>query len=187
MSEPEELILEGAHFATRLARDVWRRHAAASAIAGPGSPGSADAWKRSWPRCFGTPITIAPCRTRPRRPRGSRELARSARSIVPDADPFCGTDGGACSCRRCCPCKGSEEETIAAYRLLAVQQSARLSRHTLRAFDRIRNDRARDWFMLAEAAVIDHWVFVHTPGLLRRAASCSCRGPCRASSGRGCR
>ncbi len=26
MSEPEELILEGAHFATRVARDVWRRY-----------------------------------------------------------------------------------------------------------------------------------------------------------------
>ena len=26
MSEPEDLILEGAHFATRFARDVWRRY-----------------------------------------------------------------------------------------------------------------------------------------------------------------
>ena len=26
MSEPEELILEGAHFATRVARDLWARH-----------------------------------------------------------------------------------------------------------------------------------------------------------------
>src|SRR6188768_2263013 len=26
MAEPEELILEGAHFATRVARDVWRRY-----------------------------------------------------------------------------------------------------------------------------------------------------------------
>ena len=28
MAEPEELILEGAHFATRLARDAWRRYGA---------------------------------------------------------------------------------------------------------------------------------------------------------------
>jgi hypothetical protein len=28
MAEPEELILEGAHFATRVARDVWQRYGA---------------------------------------------------------------------------------------------------------------------------------------------------------------
>ena len=28
MAEPEELILEGAHFATRVAREAWRRYGA---------------------------------------------------------------------------------------------------------------------------------------------------------------
>ena len=31
MSEPEDLILEGAHFATRVARDVWTRYGSPAA------------------------------------------------------------------------------------------------------------------------------------------------------------
>ena len=36
MAEPEELILEGAHFATRVARDAWRRYGTSSRM--PRSP-----------------------------------------------------------------------------------------------------------------------------------------------------
>ena len=35
MSEPEDLILEGAHFATRVARDVWARYGSPAALAPP--------------------------------------------------------------------------------------------------------------------------------------------------------
>ena len=141
MSEPEDLILEGAHFATRVARDVWRRHAAASTAAGVPLAAVRGRLELFVAALFATPIAIAP--VEPAAP--ATWLSKLARrpGRVPDADPFCGTDGVRVFLPPMLPVRGSEEETIAAYRLLAVQQSARLSRHTLRAFDRIRNDRAR--------------------------------------------
>jgi nitric oxide reductase NorD protein len=54
---------------------------------------------------------------------------------------------------------------MALYRLLAVQQAARLSRGTARMAAQIEARDTRDWFLLAEAAVIDRWIAAEVPGL----------------------
>ena len=51
------------------------------------------------------------------------------------------------------------------YRLLAVQQAARLVRGTPASAQRMPGG-TRHWFLLAESAVIDRWMAVQTPGLL---------------------
>ena len=52
------------------------------------------------------------------------------------------------------------------FRLLAVEQAARLVRGTPRAFSRIEKGETRDWFLLAEAATIDRWIATEMPGLV---------------------
>lgn len=165
MSEPEELILEGAHFATRLARDVWRRH----------GPAVAD---RSIPLArvrvrleafvtalFRTDITIAAMEP----PAPVTWLSRVARGQSYDARDetlLSGTDGRRVYVPPLLQTTVGEEDTIGLYRLLAVEQAARLVRGTPRAFSRIERSETRDWFLLAEAATIDRWIALEVPGLV---------------------
>ena len=57
------------------------------------------------------------------------------------------------------------QAAIALYRLMAVQQGARLVRGTAVTAARIHARDTRDWFLLAEGAAVDRWIAVHTPGL----------------------
>ena len=52
------------------------------------------------------------------------------------------------------------------YRLLAVEQAARLVRRTPQVFARIESPEIEDWFLLAEAAAIDCWIAAEVPGLV---------------------
>ena len=73
------------------------------------------------------------------------------------------------------------EEAIALYRLLAVQQAARLVRGTPATAAQIQSGDTRDWFLLAEAAAIDRWIALQTPGLAGRSARR--RGPMPSRAG----
>src|SRR5262245_34463815 len=154
MSEPEELILEGAHFATRVARDVWRRHVPASPeVQLADVRGRLELFVTA---LFQTPITIGTIETPAPATWLSKLAHRSLRAC--DASPLCGTDEERVLLPPLLSRVRSEEDTVARYRLLAVQQAARLCRQTPRVFARIQDRRTRDWFILAEAAIIDYWI-----------------------------
>ena len=197
MSEPEELILEGAHFATRIARDAWRRYGA--------HPASRDVRLSSvrarlelfLAALFQQPIAIAPMEPPAPRTWLSRLANRdSARS--PHDPLLSGTDGrriylppsiepGHRDSRASRPARDQtveETETaLALYRLLAVQQAARLARGTATTAAQIQRRETRDWFLLAEAAVIDRWIAREAPGL--SAALCAARLEALARRNRG--
>ena len=108
--------------------------------------------------------------TRPPRRRGSHgSRLDGCDAAAPPA--VCGTDGRGISLAPVLNVEGSEEESLALYRLLAVQQSLRVVRRSRYTFAGLRTPQARDLFRIADAAIVDRWVAVHTPGLLPALAS----------------
>jgi nitric oxide reductase NorD protein len=84
---------------------------------------------------------------------------------------LCATDGQSVYLAAVLDVNGSEEQTLAMYRLLAVEQSVRIVRQSRRAFARLRNHQTRDLFQLADAAIVDRWIALNTPGLSEVLAS----------------
>jgi len=165
MAEPEELILEGAHFATRVARDVWRRHGTAIPEASIALADVRVRLEMFLSALFGTPMPVA--RMEPPAPASWLARVARGRSHQPGAERLLsGTDG-----RRVClppvlPLTFDGLEAMSLYRLLAVQQAARLVRRTPQMFARIHRPEAEHWFLLAEAAAVDGWIAAEVPGLL---------------------
>jgi nitric oxide reductase NorD protein len=164
MAEPEELILEGAHFATRVARDAWRRYGAAAEDRATSLTAVRTRLELFLTALLGTSLTIAPIEP----PAPATWLSRLAHgpSRRRDRSPHSGTDG-----RRVClpaslPPGTSGLDALTLYRLLAVEQAARLVRGTAQVSNEIGNAETRDWFLIAEAAAVDRWIAREVPGLL---------------------
>jgi nitric oxide reductase NorD protein len=79
---------------------------------------------------------------------------------------MCGTDGERVLLPSVMTVVSGEADALARYRLLAVQQAARLFRRTPHVFESIREPATRNWFMLAEAAIVDYWIAAEAPGLV---------------------
>ena len=165
MSEPEELILEGAHFATRVARQAWRRY---------GMP-AADrtiplATVRSRLEMFLTALVRAPMSVVPIEPPAPASwLARLARGPSrrrPGALPRSGTDGRQVCLPAALPPVSCGLDALALYRLLAVEQAVRMVRGTAPAWAHLDSGETRDWFLLAEAATVDRWIAREVRGLV---------------------
>ena len=114
---------------------------------------------------FGTPIPVV--RMEPPAPASwLSRVARGRSHQHGDERLLSGTDG-----RRIClppvlPLTIGGQEAISLYRLLAVEQAARLVRRTPQVFARIQRPEIEDWFLLAEAAAIDCWIAAEVPGLV---------------------
>src|SRR6188768_1786108 len=156
MAEPEELILEGAHFATRVARDVWRRY-------GTSVPDTAIPLASVRVRLemflsalFRTPVPVV--RMEP--PAPASWLSRLARGRAHQRDEplLSGTDGRHVCLPPVLPLTAGGQDALSLYRLLAVEQAARLIRRTPQVFAAIESPGIEDWFLLAEAAAIDCWI-----------------------------
>jgi nitric oxide reductase NorD protein len=179
MSEPEDLILEGAHVATRVARDVWSRYAGS-----PASPGVPLAAVRRRLELFATalfqrPVAIAPMPL----PAPRTWLSRLACGRTPDSQPDAlasGTDGSRVylpptltwdASRRFVPGSAAaatpegREAALDLFRLLTVEQAMRLWRRTPVIAAQLTDDETRDLFLVAEAAAIDRWIALQVPGL----------------------
>jgi nitric oxide reductase NorD protein len=165
MAEPEELILEGAHFATRVARDVWRRYGTPAADRAVPLAAVRARLEMFLIALVGMPLTIAP--TEPRAPvswlsRLARGRLRDSRDDAPES----GTDGRRVYLPAALPPTTCGQDALTLYRLLAVEQAGRLMRGTARATNRIESDETRDWFLLAEAAAVDRWIALEVRGLI---------------------
>jgi nitric oxide reductase NorD protein len=164
MSEPEDLILEGAYFATRVARDAWRRY-------GPARRRTEVILADERPRLelflaalFMRPITIVPSQP----PAPTTWLARLAQGRTSAASPrqlFPGTDGSRIFLPPTLAVARHEEHTRELYRLLAVEQALRAVRGTARAGLPLLGE-AREWFLIREAEIVDCWIASELPGLV---------------------
>lgn len=165
MAEPEELILEGAHFATRVARDVWRRYGTPVPDTTVPLAGVRVRLEMFLSALFRTAVPII--RMEPPAPASwLSRLARGPAHHRRDELLLSGTDGRHVCLPPTLPSIAGGQEALSLYRLLAVQQAARLVRRTAHVFAGIGNPAIEDWFLLAEAAAIDGWIAAEVPGLV---------------------
>lgn len=161
MAEPEEVILEGAHLATTYAAELWRRNRGDA----PALPGLADIRSRLEfyvaALCPGAPpIVVA------EPPAVPHLLARWMKGIpahLVERAAHCSTDGGRIRLPRRLD-RGTERETLALYRLLALQQAMRATRGT--ALHLPADPALRDLYLLSEAVAVDAAIARDAPGLV---------------------
>jgi nitric oxide reductase NorD protein len=164
MAEPEELILEGAHLATRVARDAWRRYGARSSSTEIPLARVSQRLGLFLTALLGIPAALLPME--PAAPASWLSKLARGRTRPKHQGPSSGNDGDRVFLPPVLDLGRGEEETVAVYRLLAVQQGLRIARGSASAYGRIDREDIRDWFMLADAASVDRWIAVQVPGLV---------------------
>ena len=165
MAEPEELILEGAHFATRVARDAWRRYGASAEDRAIALTAVRARLEMFLTALVGTSMNIVPMEPPPPASWLSR-LAHGPSRDRRDRSPHSATDGQRVYLPAALPPTTCGLEALALYRLLAVEQAARIVRGTARLSAHIDSGETRDWFLLAEAAAVDRWIAREVRGLV---------------------
>lgn len=163
MSEPEELILEGAHFATNLAREVWGKYGPRRQSRGVTLASIRPRLELFVSALFGVHIQIRPLDP-PAPPTWLSRLAGSRPHPGRD-QALCATDGNRVYLADEIDADGIADDAMDMYRLLTVEQSARIFRQSARAFAQLSSKQAQDLFRIAEAAIVDCWIVAHTPGL----------------------
>jgi nitric oxide reductase NorD protein len=165
VAEPEDLILEGAHFATRVARHAWRKYGPAT---DPHVVTLASVRQRLelfLGALFGGDFRIVAAEP----PAPSSWLATLAHrrprhlrnTILTPA-----TDGVRIHLPPTLPRGADDDRALCTYRLLAVEQAARVVRGTAQRAAALRDSELRDRFLLAEAAIVDRWIAAEMPGLV---------------------
>ena len=140
MAEPEELILEGAHFATRVAREAWRRYGASPEDRATSLRAVRTRLEIFLTALLGRSIAIAPMEP----PAPASWLARLARHPSRsrhDGSLHSGTDGRRVYLPAAVPPATCGLDALAIYRLMAVEQAVRLVRGTARVSARHRERR----------------------------------------------
>ena len=181
MAEPEEVIIEGAHAATEFAARLWRRHR-------PGPPRVELAEVR--PRLellvaaiFGDSPPIVPAEPAPQPSFIGRLAWRIPRHLL-DERAHASTDGARIRLPRALAAHSTAvgdpfgpRTAVAMYRLLALEQAARVARGTPTALLEALSDAqargvsadlipaVRDCFHLCEAAAVDRWLATELPGM----------------------
>ena len=175
MSEPEEVILDGAHMATEYVARLWRRHTNDAPVAR-----LADARRRLetlLAALYASPLPIVPAESPPRPTLFGRIARRTPKHLV-DLRALPSTDGVRI---RLPPLLDVGPGGAAArYRLLAVVQAARAARGTPRLLPEASAPEVRDLYLLSEAAVSDREIVAALPGIGRdlhraRLAECESR------------
>src|ERR1700675_2680083 len=143
MSEPEEVILDGAHIATEYVARLWRRHTNGAPVAG-----LADSRRRLetlLAALYAPPLSIVPAESAARPTLFGRIARRTPRHLV-DLRALASTDG--VRIRLPPLLDASPRDAAACYRLLAVVQAARAARGTPRLLPETRAPDERDLYLL---------------------------------------
>jgi len=172
MSEPEEVLLDGAHFASTLASSLWRRH-----TAGPPRVGLVEVRPRLeliLTALYGDapPIVVA---EPPARPSLFGRLARRIPRHMVDLRALASTDGVRVRLPSLLDASDGVEQAFARYRLLAVEQVARERRGTARSLPPAGDALTRDLYLLAEAASVDAVLATELPGWLAELSAARAR------------
>jgi nitric oxide reductase NorD protein len=163
MAEPEDLIIDGASIASRVARDVWRRY-----VPAPVEPvvRLADVRVRIelfLHALFGRPVVVTAAL--PAAP--VSWLARLAgRAAEAGGEATAGTDGLRIYLPAEIDATGGLHVAVETYLLHAVQQAVRLDRGSASLLDQLPDAEVRDRFLIADAAAVDDWIAREAPGLL---------------------
>ena len=163
MAEPEDLIIDGAHMASRLARAAWRRYA-------PAPPDRllrlADVRVRIelfLTALFERPLTVAAADAAA----PVSWLARLAgRGVDERGGIAAGTDGVGIYLPPTVDATGGTSVAFQVYLLHAVEQAVRLTRGSAELTLGIVQGEVRDRFLLADAAAVDEWIVRQAPGLV---------------------
>lgn len=164
MSEPEDVLLEGAHAATTFISRLWRRNRA-----GPRELCLVDV-RRRLELLIGAlygdsvPIVIA---DPPARPSLIGRLARRIPRQLVDLRTLAGTDGRRLRLPRTMPSDRGDEAAFSIYRLLAVEQGARVRRGTAQLLSADTRALERDLYLLAESVSVDREICRELPGMRR--------------------
>ena len=163
MSEPEEVLLDGAHAATAFVSGLWRRHAANAPMLG-----LSDTRRRLELLivAYGGQALPVVAAQAPARPTLFGRLARRTPSHLVDLRVLPSTDGVRI---RLPPAVGAPHGTAAAaarYRLLALIQAARAARGVPRLLEPSMDPLVRDLYLLGECAASDRALVTELPGLL---------------------
>ena len=160
MSEPEEVLLDGAHIATEYVARLWRRHTKDAPVAG-----LADSRRRLetlLAALYESPLPIVPAEA-PARPTLFGRLARRTPRHLVDLRALPSTDG--VRIRLPPLLDDSTDDAKARYRLLALVQAARAARGTPRLLPEAGEPDVRDLYLLSEAAASDREIVVALPGI----------------------
>ena len=160
MSEPEDVLLDGAHHATLFAQRLWRRR---SSAARPEEVRLVEVRSRLElfvRAAFGVPLVIGVAEPPPLPSWFARLGRRIPRHLV-ERRTLASTDGERLRLPRSLPAAGA----LTRYRLLAAEQAARAARGTPHHLppDRL----VRDLFLLREAAVVDRTLAAELPGFVQ--------------------
>ncbi|HEY0971879.1 MAG TPA: hypothetical protein VGE02_12995, partial [Gemmatimonadales bacterium] len=163
MSEPEDVLLEGAHAATTFVSRLWRRH-----VPGPPRVQLGDVRQRLevlLGAIFGEPPQIVPAEPAARPSFAGRIARRIPRHMI-DEREHASTDGERIRLPRAIEARDGRDAVLALYRLLAVQQGARAARGTADVLSSTTEPLHRDLFLLSEAAAVDQWITTELPGMV---------------------
>ena len=163
MSEPEDVLLDGAHHATLFVQRLWRRRA------GDMEPellrlidvrGRLELFVRA---AFGVPLAVGVAEPPPL-PSWFSRLGRRIPAHLIERRTLASTDGTRLRLPRSLPTDTMEGGGFATYRLHAAQLAARAARgtHLHLPEDRL----VRDLFLIREAAAIDRMLAAELPGLM---------------------
>jgi nitric oxide reductase NorD protein len=165
MSEPEEVILDGAHHATTFAAALWRRRYARA----PEPLLHLAEVKQRLELFTGAMFRAAPpigVAEPPAIPHWMARLALRTPGHLVERRARASTDGERIRLPAALGAADGSGAAFARYRLLAVQQAARAERGTPRHLPGGGEPLVRDLFLLAEAAAVDRWIASELPGLV---------------------
>jgi nitric oxide reductase NorD protein len=163
MAEPEDLIIDGAHMASRLACNVWRRYAPVPAISVLRLSDVRVRIELFLHALFERPIAVTAAEAQA----PASWLARLAgRAADRDGDVAAGTDGVRIYLPPVLDATSGVEGAFEACLLLAVEQAVRLARGSTALALGIEDDEVRDRFMIADGVAVDAWISREAPGLV---------------------
>lgn len=167
MSEPEDVILEGAHHATLFAQRLWRRSAKGQEPATLRLTDVRGRLELFIGAAFGTSLTVAVAQA-PAIPNWIGRLGRRLPRHLVERRTLALTDGERVYLPRTLPDRDgtadASGEGLVAYRLLASEAAARAVRGTP---DHLPKDAlVRDLYLIREAAAVEHQLGTELPGLL---------------------
>ncbi|MEO7272041.1 MAG: VWA domain-containing protein [Vicinamibacterales bacterium] len=163
MAEPEDLIIDGALVASRLARTAWRRYVPAPADHVLKLPDVRLRIELFLQALFATPLVVAPADA----PAPVSWLGRLAgRTAGAPTGAVAGTDGVRIYLPPALDAPRGREIAFQTYLLIAVHQAVRLVRGSPSLARQLDGDEARDRFAIAEAVSADDWIARETPGLV---------------------
>lgn len=163
MSEPEDVILDGAHHATLFAQRLWRRRTAGrepETLRLVEVKGRVELFVGA---AFGLPLILGPAEA-PAAPNFFLRLGRRIPRHLVERRFLASTDGVRLRLPPELPALRSPDESLTKYRLLASESAARAARRTPEHLPA--DPLTRDLYLIREAAAIDRWLAGSLPGLL---------------------